>query len=50
MFEKFSKIGKVMRHIGRVEDFPADTVYKFRERARALANRWAPLLQKDPVA
>lgn len=35
-----SKIGKVMRHIQNKENIPRDEEFKFRERARALVERW----------
>ena len=35
-----SKIGKVMRHIQNKENIPRDGEFKFRERAKALVERW----------
>lgn len=35
-----SKIGKVMRHIQNKENIPRDEEFKFRERARALVEKW----------
>ena len=35
-----SKIGKVMRHIQNKENIPRDEEFKFRDRARALVEKW----------
>lgn len=35
-----SKIGKVMRHIQNRENIPRDEEFKFRDRARALVEKW----------
>ncbi|CAK5269618.1 unnamed protein product, partial [Mycena citricolor] len=42
----FSKIGKVMRHIHLLEDerAPRDADFKFRERAKALVDKWQQIL------
>jgi hypothetical protein len=40
---KISKFMKVMRYISKAQDFPADEVYNFRERSRALVDRWSLL-------
>jgi hypothetical protein len=42
-FYKISKFMKVMKYISKAQDFPADEVYNFRERSRALVDRWALL-------
>jgi hypothetical protein len=43
---QFSKIGKVMRHIAILTDdkVPGDSQYKFRDRAKALVDRWHGVL------
>ncbi|KAK0462239.1 uncharacterized protein EV420DRAFT_1639446 [Desarmillaria tabescens] len=45
----FSKIGKVMRHIAALaeEKIPNDSQYKFRERAKALVDRWQQVLNAN---
>lgn len=45
----FSKIGKVMRHIAALADekIPNDNQYKFRERAKALVDRWQQVLNAN---
>jgi len=35
-----SKIGKVMRHIQNKENIPRDEEFKFRDRAKALVEKW----------
>lgn len=35
-----SKIGKVMRHIQNKDNIPRDEEFKFRDRARALVEKW----------
>ena len=43
---QFSKIGKVMRHIAVLTDdkVPGDEQFKFRDRAKALVDRWHGVL------
>jgi hypothetical protein len=43
---QFSKIGKVMRHIAILPDdkVPSDEKYRFRERAKALVDKWHDVL------
>ncbi|KAJ6580383.1 hypothetical protein DFH09DRAFT_979145, partial [Mycena vulgaris] len=43
---QFSKIGKVMRHIHLLEEnrIPRDDEFKFRERAKALVDKWHEIL------
>ena len=38
-----SKIGKIMRHIGRKNDLPCKEKFRFQERAKLLAERWSSL-------
>jgi hypothetical protein len=41
---QFSKIGKVMRHISKLEgDIPSEDQYHFRERAQVLVDKWGKL-------
>ncbi|KAJ8502613.1 hypothetical protein ONZ45_g11592 [Pleurotus djamor] len=46
---QFSKIGKVMRHIAALESerVPRDGEFAFRERAKALVDRWHLILNKS---
>ncbi|KAF6745265.1 hypothetical protein DFP72DRAFT_974406, partial [Ephemerocybe angulata] len=46
---QFSKIGKVMRHIAALPagKVPRDAEFRFRERARALVERWQAILTKS---
>ncbi|KAJ7633868.1 hypothetical protein DFH06DRAFT_1303285 [Mycena polygramma] len=47
----FSKIGKVMRHITLLEPgkVPRDEEFKFRERAKALVDKWRNILNANKV-
>ncbi|KZV61379.1 hypothetical protein PENSPDRAFT_759457 [Peniophora sp. CONT] len=49
---KNTKISKVMRHIHLLEDakIPDGDYYGFRKRARALVDKWKPLLEQDTMA
>jgi len=40
----FTKIGKVMRHIGQKTEIPCKEQFKFQERAEVLISHWAGLL------
>jgi hypothetical protein len=42
---QYSKIGKVMRHIAKLEDnkIPADNEHHFRERSQKLVEQWGKL-------
>ncbi|KAF7360837.1 PWWP domain-containing protein [Mycena sanguinolenta] len=46
---KFSKIGKVMRHIHRLDGskVPRDDEFHFRERAKALVDKWDQILNSN---
>jgi hypothetical protein len=46
---QFSKIGKVMRHIHLLEPgkVPRDDEYKFRDRAKALVDKWHGILNAN---
>lgn len=46
---QFSKIGKVMRHIAVLTDekVPRDVEFRFRERAKALVDRWHQVLNAN---
>ncbi|KAF7368129.1 PWWP domain-containing protein [Mycena sanguinolenta] len=47
----FSKIGKVLRHINRLDasKVPRDDEYHFRERAQALVDKWDEILNATPA-
>lgn len=40
----FTKIGKVMRHIGDMGEIPRQEEFRFQERARHLVKQWSRLL------
>lgn len=40
----FTKIGKVMRHIGDKQKIPRQEEFRFQDRARALVTQWSRLL------
>ena len=46
---QYSKIGKIMRYITRLTDdkVPRDDEFKFRERAKALVDKWHQLLNAN---
>jgi len=44
-----SKIGKVMRHIQNKENIPRDEEFKFRDRARALVEKWQQQIPASKV-
>lgn len=48
-FLQFSKIGKVMRHIHALSQVkvPRDDEYKFRERAKALVDKWHGIINAN---
>ncbi|KAJ6476496.1 hypothetical protein C8R47DRAFT_985331, partial [Mycena vitilis] len=48
---QYSKIGKVMRHIGLLEsaNVPRDDEFKFRHRANVLVDKWQGILDGSAV-
>lgn len=46
---QFSKIGKVMRHIAKLDAIPRDSEFKFRTRAQSLVDTWAKMAQAGPA-